>query len=72
MIFVLAFSPPFGMLEAKDEREEVVSHPYVPSTPSEELGRSRAMPSRLGKKLPPRTTFTALGKDLRVRRNILN
>jgi hypothetical protein len=48
------------MIQAKDEGEEVVSHPYVPSTLSEELRRSRAMPSSFEKKKPPpRTTFTA-------------
>jgi hypothetical protein len=60
MIFVPDFLPPFGTLEAKDEGEEVVPHPYVPSTPSEELGRSRATPSSFRKKKPPPcTTFTA-------------
>jgi hypothetical protein len=52
-------SLPFGMIEAKDEGEEVVPHPYVPSTPSEELGRSHATPSSFKKKKPPpRTAFT--------------
>jgi hypothetical protein len=47
------------MIEAKDEGEEVVPHPYVPSTPSEELGRSHATPSSFKKKKPPpRTAFT--------------
>jgi hypothetical protein len=48
------------MIEAKDEGEEVEPHPYVPSMLSEELGRSRAMPSSNGKKKspPPRTVFT--------------
>jgi hypothetical protein len=50
---------PFGTIEAKDEGEEVVPHPYVPSMPSEELERSRAtLPSFGKKKPPPRTTFT--------------
>jgi hypothetical protein len=48
------------MIEAKDEGEEVVPHPYVPSTPLEELRRSRTTPSSFGKKKPlPRTAFTA-------------
>jgi hypothetical protein len=47
------------MNEAKDEGEEVEPHPYVPSTPSEELRRSRTTPSSFGKKkLPSCTTFT--------------
>jgi hypothetical protein len=51
---------PFGTIEAKDEGEEVVPHLYVPSTPSEELGRSHATPPSFGKKKPPpRTAFTA-------------
>jgi hypothetical protein len=56
------------MIEAKDEGEEVVLHPYVPSTPSEELARSRrcALPS------PPHELQLASGKDLRVRRNVLS
>jgi hypothetical protein len=58
--FVRDLSLPFGMIEAKGEGEEVVPHPYVPSTPSEELERSRAMSSSFGKKKPPpRTAFTA-------------
>jgi hypothetical protein len=58
-VFVRDLSLPFGTIEAKDEGEEVVSHPYVPSTPSEELRRSRATPSSFGKKKPPpRSTFT--------------
>jgi hypothetical protein len=51
---------PFGTIEAKDEGEEVMLHLYVPSMPSEELGRSRTTPSSFGKKKPPpRTAFTA-------------
>jgi hypothetical protein len=50
----------FGTIQAKDEGEEVVPHPYVSSTPLEELKRSRATPSSFGKKKPPpRTAFTA-------------
>jgi hypothetical protein len=47
------FSPPFGTPEAKDKGEEVVPCPYVPSTPPEELRRSRATPSSFGNKEPP-------------------
>jgi hypothetical protein len=53
-------SLPFGTIKAKGEEEELVPHPYVPSTPSEELRRSRATPSSFRKKKPlPRTAFTA-------------
>jgi hypothetical protein len=49
------------MVEAKVEGEEVVPHPYVLSTPSEELRRSRATPSSFGKKKsPPLTAFTTV------------
>jgi hypothetical protein len=60
VVFVRDLSLPFGMIDAKDEGEEVMLHPYVPSMLSEELGRSRAMPSSFGKKKspPPRTAFT--------------
>jgi hypothetical protein len=58
-VFVHDLSLPFGMIEAEDEGEEVVPHPYVPSTSSEELRTSRATPSSFGnKKLPSRNAFT--------------
>jgi hypothetical protein len=40
-------------VEAEDEGEEHVPHPFVQATPPEELGRSRAAPSSIGKKKLP-------------------
>jgi hypothetical protein len=58
-VFVRDLLLPFGTIEAKGEGEELVPHPYLPSTPSEELGRSRATSSSFRKKKPlPRTAFT--------------
>jgi hypothetical protein len=62
-------SLPFGTIEAKGEEEELVPHPYVPSTPSEELRRSRATPSSFRKKKPLQH---ASSKDHRVHRNVLS
>jgi hypothetical protein len=59
-VFMRDLSLPFGTIEAKDEGEEVVLHPYVPSTPSDEFRRSHATQSSFRKKKPPpRTAFTA-------------
>jgi hypothetical protein len=41
------------MIEAEDEGEEDVPHPFVQATPPEELRRSRATPSSFGKKKSP-------------------
>jgi hypothetical protein len=46
-------SLPFGTIEAEDEGEEDVPHPFVQATLPEELGRNCAAPSSFRKKKSP-------------------
>jgi hypothetical protein len=41
------------MIEAEDEGEEDMPHPFMQATPLQELGRSRVVPASFGKKKSP-------------------